>query len=272
MSRRVGYSTWFQYSRVHLFYRKITLDFSLVKCRKNINKKIMNHKCDHALKVLLPEQKVKRNHNQTIKTLLLIEDLFSSAGKIGIPVKWIAFWSYVSGVNWEVMNHQWACFPTQTFRVSDACKKAKQALTIQCDSKLEICKKGTKGLHKKMETVMAGCCVEVQCTFSHFKWQRHWFKCYAFNSTKWHARGPNFHALIYLFGFLFFFSIAGHFNHVHCTLCEEKEKMSQILVFNNAVQYLRSCKMYPLYRNLQHVVYQDWMGGTQWHSTDLEKS
>lgn len=205
MSRRVGYSTWFQYSRVHLFYRKITLDFSLVKCRKNINKKIMNHKCDHALKVLLPEQKVKRNHNQTIKTLLLIEDLFSSAGKIGIPVKWIAFWSYVSGVNWEVMNHQWACFPTQTFRVSDACKKAKQALTIQCDSKLEICKKGTKGLHKKMETVMAGCCVEVQCTFSHFKWQRHWFKCYAFNSTKWHARGPNFHALIYLFGFFFFF-------------------------------------------------------------------
>lgn len=41
----------------------------------------MNHKCDHALKVLLPEQKVKRDHNQTIKTLLLIEDLFSSAGK-----------------------------------------------------------------------------------------------------------------------------------------------------------------------------------------------
>lgn len=35
----------------------------------------MNHKCDHALeKVLLPEQKVKRDHNQTIKTLLLIED------------------------------------------------------------------------------------------------------------------------------------------------------------------------------------------------------
>lgn len=78
---------------------------------------------------------------------------------------------------------------------------------------------------------------------------------------KWHARGPNLHALIYLF--VVVFSIAGHFNHVHCTLCEEKKKMSQILVFNNAVQYLRSCKMYPLYRNLQHVVYQDWMGGTQ---------
>lgn len=43
----------------------------------------------------------------------------------------------------------------------------------------------------------------------------------------------------------------------------KRRKMSQILVFNNAVQYLRSCKMYPLYRNLQHVVYQDWMGGTQ---------
>lgn len=52
---------------------------------------------NHALKVLLPEQKVKIDHNQTIKTLLLIKDLFSSAGKIGIPVKWIAFWPEVSG-------------------------------------------------------------------------------------------------------------------------------------------------------------------------------
>lgn len=135
---------------------------------------------------------------------------------------------------------------------------------------LKFAKREQKDYTKKMETVMAGCCVEVQCTFSHFKWHHHWFKCYVFNSKKWHARGPNLHALIYLF--VVVFSIAGHFNHVHCTLCEEKKKMSQILVFNNAVQYLRSCKMYPLYRNLQHVVYQDWMGGTQWHSTDLEKS
>lgn len=29
------------------------------------------------------------------------------------------------------------------------------------------------------------------------------------------------------------------------------------------VHYWKSCKMYPLDRNLQHVVYQDWMGGTQ---------
>lgn len=48
----------------------------------------MDHKnVNHALKkVLLPEQKVKRDHNQTIKRrLLLVEDslflfLFSSAG------------------------------------------------------------------------------------------------------------------------------------------------------------------------------------------------
>lgn len=57
----------------------------------------MNHKCDHALKYYYQNKKVKRDHNQTIKTLLLIEDLFSSAGKIGIPVKWIAFWPDVSG-------------------------------------------------------------------------------------------------------------------------------------------------------------------------------
>lgn len=78
---------------------------SLVNVEKQKTKNMV-HKCDHALKVLLPEQKVKRDHNQTIKTLLLIEDFFSSAGKIGIPVKWIAFWPYVSGENWEVMNHQ----------------------------------------------------------------------------------------------------------------------------------------------------------------------
>lgn len=41
----------------------------------------MNHKCDHALKYYYQNKKVKRDHNQTIKTLLLIEDLFSSAGK-----------------------------------------------------------------------------------------------------------------------------------------------------------------------------------------------
>lgn len=57
----------------------------------------MNHNCDHALKYYYQNKKVKRDHNQTIKTLLLIEDLFSSAGKIGIPVKWIAFWPDVSG-------------------------------------------------------------------------------------------------------------------------------------------------------------------------------
>lgn len=60
--------------------QKDYIGFSLVNVEKQ-KPKIMNHKCDHALKVLLPEQKVKRDHNQTIKTLLLIEDLFSSAGK-----------------------------------------------------------------------------------------------------------------------------------------------------------------------------------------------
>lgn len=60
--------------------QKDYIGFSLVNVEKQ-KQKIMNHKCDHALKVLLPEQKVKRDHNQTIKTLLLIEDLFSSAGK-----------------------------------------------------------------------------------------------------------------------------------------------------------------------------------------------
>ena len=69
-----------------------------------------------------------------------------------------------------------------------------------------------------------------------------------------------------LFQFAFFFlPIIDHLDSLHMYIapCVKSRKMSQILVFNNAVQYLRSCKMYPLYRNLQHVVYQDWMGGTQ---------
>lgn len=67
----------------------------------------MNHKCDHALKVLLPEQKVKRDHNQTIKDVINNKRIsLAVQEKIGIPVKWIAFWFYVSGVNWKVMNHQ----------------------------------------------------------------------------------------------------------------------------------------------------------------------
>lgn len=34
----------------------------------------MNHKRDHALKYYYQNKKVERDHNQTIKTLLLVED------------------------------------------------------------------------------------------------------------------------------------------------------------------------------------------------------
>lgn len=90
---------------------------------------------------------------------------------------------------------------------------------------LNLFAKGTKGLHKKMETVMAGCCVQVQCTFTWVKlitWQP-LLKCWL---SKWHACGTNLHTFVVpqlqLFG--------------SCTLhlCVKRRRMSRILVFNDA--------------------------------------
>lgn len=73
---------------------------------------------------------------------------------------------------------------------------------------------------------------------------------------------------ILLFFFVCLFSV---FGIMYIAPCVKRRRMSRILVFNDAsAVFQRSCKMYPLYRNLQHVVYKDWMGGTQWHSTDIE--
>lgn len=145
--------------------------------------------------------------------------------------------------------------------------KEPTALKIQCDSKPEFVCKGNKRITQKMETVMAGCSVQVQCTFTWVKsiTRQPLLKCWL---SKQHARRPNLHAVVFpqlqdiFFCFCFFGS---------CTLhLVKRRRMSRILVFNDAsAVFQRSCKMYPLYRNLQHVVYQDWMGGTQWHSTDI---
>lgn len=49
------------------------------------------------------------------------------------------------------------------------------------------------------------------------------------SSIKRHAHGSNLHACVFFgvfFGsvlFCFLWSIVGHFDRVHCTLCEEKE-------------------------------------------------
>lgn len=86
-------------------------------------------------------------------------------------------------------------------------------------------------------------------------------KCWV--QYKWHAYGSNLHA--------FFFSppIIGHFNSCTVHLVWREGRWANFWCSTMQVRFLRSCKMYPLYRNLQHVVYQDWMGGTQWHSTDI---
>lgn len=81
-------------------------------------------------------------------------------------MKWIAFWPYVSGGKLGSDEPPVSMF-CLLFGISFV-RKEQTALTIQCDSKLEICK-GNKRITQKMETVMAGCCVQVQCTFSHFK-------------------------------------------------------------------------------------------------------
>lgn len=80
---------------------------------------------------------------------------------------------------------------------------------------------------------MVGCCVQVQCTLSHM------------------ARGNHMHMVPICISAL---SIAGWFDNVHCTLCEKKEDEPNSGVQRCKCSTLRSCKMYPLYRNLQHVV------------------
>lgn len=75
--------------------------------------------------------------------------------------------------------------------------------------------------YTKMETVMAGCCVQVQCTFSCAL--SHYSICWnvAFNSNNGHAYGPNLHAFTQLEATLF----------MYIAPCVKRRKMSQILVF-----------------------------------------
>lgn len=161
------------------------------------------------------------------------------------------------------MNTFWPRFSFGIFIVN----KEPRALRIQCDSKPEFVCKGNKRITQKMETVMAGCSVQVQCTFTWVK-SITWQPLLKFWLSKRHARSPNLHAFVFpqlqdfVFCFVFWIMYIAPF--------VKRRKMSRILVFNDAsAVFQRSCKMYPLYRNLQHVVYQDWMGGTQWHSTDI---
>lgn len=150
------------------------------------------------------------------------------------------------------------------FRVSFARKGQKQPWQFSVIQSLKFAK-GTKGLHKNGDSYGRLSCagaVYLQ-SFQEITWQHlldmlnltiqmacTWFQLACFR--------------LFFFSFVFQLLLI-----MYIAPCVKRRKMSQILVFNNAVQYLRSCKMYPLYRNLQHVVYQDWMGGTQWHSTDI---
>lgn len=108
----------------------------------------MNHKCDHALKVLLPEQKVKRDHNQTIKDVITNRGSLQQCRKIGIPVKWIAFWPHVSGGKLGSDEPPASMFCLLFFFLISFAHKGQTTLTIQCDSKLEICK-GNKRITQK---------------------------------------------------------------------------------------------------------------------------
>lgn len=88
-------------------------------------------------------------------------------------MKWIAFWPYVSegrgGETGEVINHQWTRFCLGFLLEIFIVNKEPTALRIQCDSKPELVCKGNKRITQKMETVMAGCSVQVQCTFTWVK-------------------------------------------------------------------------------------------------------
>lgn len=144
---------------------------------------------NHALKVLLPEQKVKRDHNQTIKDVITNRISFSSAGKIGIPVKWIAFWLWVSGEIgkwWTTSEHILLTF---FFRFCFECPDNSvwfKAWNLQ---------KGTKRLHKNGDSYDRLLCVQVQCTLSECQ-----LLC-ALVSNQMKM-----------------------FSYVHCTLCEEKRE------------------------------------------------
>lgn len=72
----------------------------------------------------------------------------------------------VRGENWEVINHQWTRFCLGFLLEFLIVNKEPKALRIQCDSKPEFVCKGNKRITQKMETVMAGCSVQVQCTFT----------------------------------------------------------------------------------------------------------
>lgn len=94
------------------------------------------------------------------------------------------------------------------------------ALRIQCDSKAEfVLQRGTKGLHKKMETVMAGCSVQVQCTNQSLD-----SRCSIAGYQERHACSLNLHTFVFpQLQNLFFVLFCLFWDRVHCTLCEEKE-------------------------------------------------
>lgn len=161
------------------------------------------------------------------------------------------------GENWEVMNHQWACFAY--FLGFHLSVRSKQPWQFSVIRSLKFAK-GTKGLHKKWrqlwQVVVCRCSVPSVISSDHitaftemlsltFKMACIWFQFASF-----------------FFNYRSFWSCTLH-------LVWREGRWAKFWCSTMQVQYLRSCKMYPLYRNLQHVVYQDWMGGTQWHSTDI---
>lgn len=125
----------------------------------------------------------------------------------------------VRGENWEVINHQWTRFGLGFLLEFSLSIRSQQPWEFSVIRSLNLFAKGTKGLHKKWRQVMAGCSVQVQCTFTWVKsiTRQPLLKCWLSNR---HARSPNLHAFVFpqLQDFVFCF-----LDRVHCTFCEEKE-------------------------------------------------
>lgn len=177
--------------------------------------------------------------------------------KIGIPVKWIAFWPDVSGGGtgtwWTTSENYWAWFLLNLICLRDS----KRPWHFSVIPSLKFAK-GTKRITQKWrqlwQVVVFRCSVPLGDFFQRIFTEifNHW--C-------------NMPVVPICILFFFFSLITNLPNGVHCTLCEKQKDEP-----NSGVQQCKCtnrghAKMYPLYRNLQHVVYQDWMGGTQWHST-----
>lgn len=121
----------------------------------------------------------------------------------------------VRGENWEVINHQWTRFGLGFLLEFSLSIRSQQPWEFSVIRSLNLFAKGTKGLHKKWRQVMAGCSVQVQCTFT-------WVKSITRQPLlkRWlsnrHARSPNLHAFVFpqlqdfVFCFLFFGSCTLH--------------------------------------------------------------